>query len=90
MGSPRVPLLTTLSPQVTSCLTAIAKTDPEAEVRRAAVHVVVLLLRGLSDKATEVGRVPWALPGSRVSPCRARCSSGSAPGAPSQAASRES
>ncbi|XP_074014118.1 transport and Golgi organization protein 6 homolog [Numenius arquata] len=40
--------------EVTSCLTAIAKTDPEAEVRRAAVHVVVLLLRGLSDKATEV------------------------------------
>ncbi|XP_075367257.1 transport and Golgi organization protein 6 homolog isoform X3 [Mycteria americana] len=40
--------------EVTSCLTAIAKTDPEAEVRRAAVHVVVLLLRGLSEKATEV------------------------------------
>ncbi|KAK2530192.1 Tango6 [Columba guinea] len=40
--------------EVTSCLTAIAKMDPEAEVRRAAVHVVVLLLRGLSDKATEV------------------------------------
>ncbi|NXH16580.1 TNG6 protein, partial [Bucco capensis] len=40
--------------EVTSCLTAIARTDPEAEVRRAAVHVVVLLLRGLSDKATEV------------------------------------
>ncbi|XP_064315897.1 transport and Golgi organization protein 6 homolog isoform X2 [Phalacrocorax carbo] len=42
--------------EVTSCLTAIAKTDPEAEVRRAAVHVVVLLLRGLSEKATEVLR----------------------------------
>ncbi|XP_030313769.1 transport and Golgi organization protein 6 homolog isoform X2 [Calypte anna] len=42
--------------EVTSCLTAIAKRDPEAEVRRAAVHVVVLLLRGLSDKATEVLR----------------------------------
>uniref|UniRef100_A0A8V5H320 Transport and Golgi organization protein 6 homolog n=1 Tax=Melopsittacus undulatus TaxID=13146 RepID=A0A8V5H320_MELUD len=40
--------------EVTSCVTAIAKTDPEAEVRRAAVHVVVLLLRGLSEKATEV------------------------------------
>ncbi|XP_074695447.1 transport and Golgi organization protein 6 homolog [Strix aluco] len=40
--------------EVTSCLTAIAKTDPEAEARRAAVHVVVLLLRGLSEKATEV------------------------------------
>ncbi|XP_074957199.1 transport and Golgi organization protein 6 homolog isoform X1 [Phalacrocorax aristotelis] len=42
--------------EVTSCLTAIAKTDPDAEVRRAAVHVVVLLLRGLSEKATEVLR----------------------------------
>ncbi|NXW09334.1 TNG6 protein, partial [Fregetta grallaria] len=42
--------------EVTSCLTAIARTDPEAEVRRAAVHVVVLLLRGLSEKATEVLR----------------------------------
>ncbi|XP_062442544.1 transport and Golgi organization protein 6 homolog [Rhea pennata] len=42
--------------EVTSCLTAIAKTDPEAEVRRAAVHVVVVLLRGLSEKATEVLR----------------------------------
>ncbi|OXB65091.1 hypothetical protein ASZ78_008374 [Callipepla squamata] len=40
--------------EVSSCLTAITKTDPEAEVRRAAVHVVVLLLRGLSEKATEV------------------------------------
>ncbi|KAJ6652483.1 hypothetical protein lerEdw1_011453 [Lerista edwardsae] len=39
---------------VASCLTAVAKTDPEAGVRRAAVHVVVLLLRGLSAKATEV------------------------------------
>lgn len=46
------------SSQVSSCLTAIAKTDPEAEVRRAAVHVVVLLLRGLSKKATEVGPFP--------------------------------
>uniref|UniRef100_A0A8B9S214 Transport and golgi organization 6 homolog n=1 Tax=Apteryx owenii TaxID=8824 RepID=A0A8B9S214_APTOW len=42
--------------EVTSCLTAIAKTDPEVEVRRAAVHVVVLLLRGLSEKGTEVLR----------------------------------
>ncbi|XP_069724318.1 transport and Golgi organization protein 6 homolog [Phaenicophaeus curvirostris] len=42
--------------EVASCLTAIAKTDPKAEVRRAAVHVVVLLLRGLSEKATEVLR----------------------------------
>ncbi|KAI1235642.1 Transport and Golgi organization protein 6, partial [Lamprotornis superbus] len=43
-----------LSPQVTCCVTAIARTDPEAEVRRAAVHVVVVLLRGLSEKVTEV------------------------------------
>ncbi|XP_019360908.1 PREDICTED: transport and Golgi organization protein 6 homolog [Gavialis gangeticus] len=42
--------------EVTSCLTAIARTDREAEVRRAAVHVVVLLLRGLSERATEVLR----------------------------------
>ncbi|XP_052652477.1 transport and Golgi organization protein 6 homolog isoform X2 [Harpia harpyja] len=42
--------------EVTSCLTAVAKTDPKAEVRRAAVHVVVLLLRGLSEKAAEVLR----------------------------------
>ncbi|XP_068267299.1 LOW QUALITY PROTEIN: transport and Golgi organization protein 6 homolog [Nyctibius grandis] len=42
--------------EVTSCVTAIAKRDPEAAVRRAAVHVVVLLLRGLSEKATEVLR----------------------------------
>ncbi|NWS34554.1 TNG6 protein, partial [Polioptila caerulea] len=40
--------------EVTCCVTAIARTDPEAEVRRAAVHVVVVLLRGLSEKATEV------------------------------------
>jgi len=72
---PPVPLLMTphsLSPQVTSCLTAVAKTDPEAEVRRAAVHVVVVLLQGLSEKATEVGHLPacplpppgsWASPG---------------------------
>uniref|UniRef100_A0A4X2M077 Transport and golgi organization 6 homolog n=2 Tax=Vombatus ursinus TaxID=29139 RepID=A0A4X2M077_VOMUR len=42
--------------EVTSCLIAMAKTDREAQVRRAAVHVVVLLLRGLSQKATEVLR----------------------------------
>ncbi|NXR80604.1 TNG6 protein, partial [Pycnonotus jocosus] len=40
--------------EVTCCVTAIARTDPEAEVRRAAVHVVVVLLRGLSEKVTEV------------------------------------
>nr|XP_025040007.1 transport and Golgi organization protein 6 homolog [Pelodiscus sinensis] len=48
--------LGSVAQEVTSCLTAVAKTDPEAEVRRAAVHVVVLLLRGLSDRATEVLR----------------------------------
>ncbi|NWY10618.1 TNG6 protein, partial [Aphelocoma coerulescens] len=42
--------------EVTCCVTSIARTDPEAEVRRAAVHVVVLLLRGLSEKVTEVLR----------------------------------
>ncbi|XP_051661541.1 transport and Golgi organization protein 6 homolog isoform X1 [Manacus candei] len=42
--------------EVTCCVTAIAQTDPKAEVRRAAVHVVVLLLRGLSEKVTEVLR----------------------------------
>ncbi|NXQ17280.1 TNG6 protein, partial [Peucedramus taeniatus] len=42
--------------EVTCCVTAIARTDPEAEVRRAAVHLVVLLLRGLSEKVTEVLR----------------------------------
>ncbi|XP_063168843.1 transport and Golgi organization protein 6 homolog [Candoia aspera] len=42
--------------ELASCLAAIVKTDREAEVRRAAVHVVVLLLRGLSTKAVEVLR----------------------------------
>ncbi|KAB0395288.1 hypothetical protein E2I00_005664 [Balaenoptera physalus] len=42
--------------EVTACLIAVAKTDHEAEVRRAAVHVIVRLLRGLSQKATEVLR----------------------------------
>ncbi|XP_073164411.1 transport and Golgi organization protein 6 homolog isoform X2 [Lepidochelys kempii] len=42
--------------EVTSCLTAVVKTDGEAEVRRAAVHVVVVLLRGLNEEATEVLR----------------------------------
>lgn len=40
--------------EVTICLTAVAKTDTDVQVRRAAIHVVVLLLRGLSQKATEV------------------------------------
>ncbi|XP_015262181.1 PREDICTED: transport and Golgi organization protein 6 homolog [Gekko japonicus] len=42
--------------EVTLCLAAIVKSDHEAAVRRAAVHVVVLLLRGLSESATEVLR----------------------------------
>ncbi|KAH0619729.1 hypothetical protein JD844_000673 [Phrynosoma platyrhinos] len=42
--------------EVTSCLAAVVKTDREAEVRRAAVHVVVLLLRGLRERALEVLR----------------------------------
>ncbi|XP_018412834.1 PREDICTED: transport and Golgi organization protein 6 homolog [Nanorana parkeri] len=42
--------------EVSSCLSALVRTDPEAEVRRAAIHVVVLLLRGLSSRATEVLR----------------------------------
>ncbi|XP_045064918.1 transport and Golgi organization protein 6 homolog [Coregonus clupeaformis] len=41
-------------PQLSTCLTALIKTEKEAEVRRAAVHVIALLLRGLSDKATQV------------------------------------
>uniref|UniRef100_H0W321 Transport and golgi organization 6 homolog n=1 Tax=Cavia porcellus TaxID=10141 RepID=H0W321_CAVPO len=41
---------------VTACLIAVAKTDSEVQVRRAAIHVIVLLLRGLSQKATEVLR----------------------------------
>ncbi|XP_073419547.1 transport and Golgi organization protein 6 homolog isoform X2 [Dendrobates tinctorius] len=40
--------------EVTFCLSAVVHTDPEAEVRRAAIHVIVLLLRGLSERATEV------------------------------------
>lgn len=40
--------------EVTACLIAVAKTDSDVQVRRAAIHVVVLLLRGLSQKATEV------------------------------------
>ncbi|XP_055991916.1 transport and Golgi organization protein 6 homolog [Sorex fumeus] len=49
-------LLGSVVHEVTACLTAVAKTDPEVQVRRAAVHVVVLLFRGLSQKATEVLR----------------------------------
>ncbi|KFO20022.1 transport and Golgi organization protein 6 homolog isoform X1 [Fukomys damarensis] len=42
--------------EVTTCLIAVAKTDSEVQVRRAAIHVIVMLLRGLSQKATEVLR----------------------------------
>ncbi|XP_029952972.1 transport and Golgi organization protein 6 homolog isoform X2 [Salarias fasciatus] len=43
-----------LAQELSSCLTALIKTEKEVEVRRAAVHVIVLLLRGLSDKTTQV------------------------------------
>ncbi|KAM6946118.1 transport and Golgi organization protein 6 homolog [Aplochiton taeniatus] len=43
-----------LAPELSACLTALIKTDREAEVRRAAVHVITQLLRGLSDKTTQV------------------------------------
>ncbi|XP_071775470.2 transport and Golgi organization protein 6 homolog [Centroberyx gerrardi] len=43
-----------LAQELSSCLTALIKTEREVEVRRAAVHVIALLLRGLSDKATQV------------------------------------
>ena len=48
---------------MTACLIAVAKTDADVQVRRAAVHVVVLLLRGLSQKATEVSlpALPYAV-----------------------------
>ncbi|XP_060694296.1 transport and Golgi organization protein 6 homolog [Hemiscyllium ocellatum] len=40
--------------EVTECLTAIVKTEQESEVRRAAVHVITLLLRGLSEKTFQI------------------------------------
>ncbi|XP_067905052.1 transport and Golgi organization protein 6 homolog isoform X1 [Heterodontus francisci] len=40
--------------EVTACLAAIVKTDREPEVRRAAVHVITLLLRGLGEKTLQV------------------------------------
>ncbi|XP_075045192.1 transport and Golgi organization protein 6 homolog [Mixophyes fleayi] len=40
--------------EMSSCLSAVIRYDSEAQVRRAAIHVVVLLLRGLSERATEV------------------------------------
>nr|XP_020480225.1 transport and Golgi organization protein 6 homolog [Monopterus albus] len=43
-----------LAQELSSCVTALIKTEKEAEVRRAAVHVIALLLRGLSDKTTQV------------------------------------
>nr|XP_046250664.1 transport and Golgi organization protein 6 homolog [Scatophagus argus] len=43
-----------LAHELSSCLTALIKTEKEAEVRRAAVHVITLLLRGLSDRTTQV------------------------------------
>ncbi|XP_023582561.1 transport and Golgi organization protein 6 homolog isoform X1 [Trichechus manatus latirostris] len=49
-------LLGSMVHEITACLIAVAKTDREVQVRRAAIHVIVLLLRGLSQKATEVLR----------------------------------
>ncbi|XP_008138172.2 transport and Golgi organization protein 6 homolog [Eptesicus fuscus] len=49
-------LLGSVVHEVTACLIAVAKTDREVQVRRAAIHVIVVLLRGLSQKATEVLR----------------------------------
>lgn len=46
--------LGTLAQELSSCLTALIKMEKEVEVRRAAVHVIVLLLQGLSDKTTQV------------------------------------
>ncbi|KAJ8281215.1 hypothetical protein GJAV_G00064910 [Gymnothorax javanicus] len=43
-----------LTQELNACLTALIKTEREVEVRRAAVHVIALLLRGLSDKTTQV------------------------------------
>ncbi|XP_048828666.1 transport and Golgi organization protein 6 homolog [Brienomyrus brachyistius] len=43
-----------LAQELSSCLTALIKTEKESEVRRAAVHVIAVLLRGLSEKTTQV------------------------------------
>uniref|UniRef100_A0AAV2KYW9 Transport and golgi organization 6 n=1 Tax=Knipowitschia caucasica TaxID=637954 RepID=A0AAV2KYW9_KNICA len=43
-----------LAQELSTCLTALIKTEKEAEVRRAAVHVITQLLKGLSDKTTQV------------------------------------
>lgn len=53
-------LLGSVIHEVTACLIAVAKTDSEVQVRRAAIHVIVLLLRGLSQKATERTIMGWA------------------------------
>uniref|UniRef100_A0A8C1XTS8 Transport and golgi organization 6 homolog (Drosophila) n=1 Tax=Cyprinus carpio TaxID=7962 RepID=A0A8C1XTS8_CYPCA len=46
--------LGSMAQELSTCLTALIKTDKEAEVRRAAVHVIALVIRGLSDKTTQV------------------------------------
>nr|XP_057931280.1 transport and Golgi organization protein 6 homolog [Doryrhamphus excisus]XP_057931281.1 transport and Golgi organization protein 6 homolog [Doryrhamphus excisus]XP_057931282.1 transport and Golgi organization protein 6 homolog [Doryrhamphus excisus] len=43
-----------LAEELSSCLTALIKTEKEAEVRRAAVHVITVLIRGLRHKTTQV------------------------------------
>lgn len=43
-----------LAQELSACLTALIKTDREPEVRRAAVHVITQLLRGLRHKTTQV------------------------------------
>nr|XP_061825761.1 transport and Golgi organization protein 6 homolog [Nerophis lumbriciformis] len=45
-----------LAQELSSCLTAVIKTEKEAEVRRAAVHIITQLIRGLSHKTTQVLR----------------------------------
>ncbi|KAK1887578.1 Transport and Golgi organization protein 6 like [Dissostichus eleginoides] len=50
-----------LCPRLDSTLPALAQeTEKEAEVRRASVHVITLLLRGLSDKTTQSPSLPVA------------------------------
>ncbi|XP_026873806.2 transport and Golgi organization protein 6 homolog isoform X2 [Electrophorus electricus] len=43
-----------LAQELSVCLTALIKTERDVEVRRAAVYVIALLLRGLSDRAPQV------------------------------------
>ena len=40
--------------QIFSCVSAVLKTDKSVEVRRAAVLVITLLLRGLGQNVMEV------------------------------------